>query len=205
MTPAGGVRRYATELFAAIQVASPETELVAIGGHAVPAGVLRTRAASLVPTNLGWCAAGLPLAARRAAFDVFHAPAYTGPLWGVHPLVITIHDVSYARRPEWSPHPRGRGPASAGVLSRVRASCRSRPHRFDVFEIRDHRGLRHRRGPHRCRPPRCQSTVLPGRLSGARALRPPRRRPASAPEPGHAARGCRRPGPPRAPPGRLCN
>ena len=110
MTPAGGVRRYATELFAAIQAASPETELIAIGGSAAPAGVSRVAAISPVPTNLGWCAAGLPLAARRTAFDVFHAPAYTGPLWGVHPLVITIHDVSYARRPEWSPHPGGVGP-----------------------------------------------------------------------------------------------
>jgi O-antigen biosynthesis alpha-1,3-rhamnosyltransferase len=33
---------------------------------------------------------------------VFHAPAYTAPLWGVHPQVLTIHDVSYERRPEWN-------------------------------------------------------------------------------------------------------
>jgi alpha-1,3-rhamnosyl/mannosyltransferase len=48
-------------------------------------------------------AASLPLAA-RGAFDVFHAPAYQAPLWGVHPLVLTIHDVSYARHPEWHPY-----------------------------------------------------------------------------------------------------
>jgi glycosyltransferase involved in cell wall biosynthesis len=35
---------------------------------------------------------------------VFHAPAYGAPLWGVRPLVVTLHDVSYARAPEWYPH-----------------------------------------------------------------------------------------------------
>lgn len=35
---------------------------------------------------------------------MFHAPAYTAPLWGVHPLVVTIHDVSYERHPEWYPY-----------------------------------------------------------------------------------------------------
>ena len=33
--------------------------------------------------------------------DVFHAPAYTAPLWGVHPQAVTIHDVSPVRKPEW--------------------------------------------------------------------------------------------------------
>ena len=54
------------------------------------------------PTNLGWMVASIPLAARSAALDVYHAPAYTAPLWGVHPQVLTIHDVSYERRPEWN-------------------------------------------------------------------------------------------------------
>lgn len=61
-------------------------------------------AKSLLPTNLGWSFDGLPRAARRTAFDVFHAPAYTAPQWGVHPLVVTIHDVSYERHPEWYPY-----------------------------------------------------------------------------------------------------
>src|SRR5262249_9084730 len=39
-----------------------------------------------------------------SGIDVFHAPAYQAPLWGVHPLVLTIHDVSYARHPEWHPY-----------------------------------------------------------------------------------------------------
>ena len=104
-SPAGGVRRYANELFGAIRAIAPNTVLLAVGGTAIPAGILHQPASSLLPTNLGWAIGGLPLAARRARFDVFHALAYTAPLWGVRPLVLTIHDVSYARRPEWSPHP----------------------------------------------------------------------------------------------------
>jgi glycosyltransferase involved in cell wall biosynthesis len=38
--------------------------------------------------------------------DVLHAPAYTAPLWGRVPVVLTIHDVSYARHPEWYPYRR---------------------------------------------------------------------------------------------------
>ena len=110
-SPAGGVRRYATELFAALRRVAPALDIVAIGGTAVPTNLAHAAAGASLPTNLGWCTTGLPLGARQSGFDVFHAPAYTAPLWGVRPLVVTIHDVSYARRPEWSPHPGGIGPA----------------------------------------------------------------------------------------------
>lgn len=58
------------------------------------------------PTNLGWAAVGLPRAARRAAVDLIHAPAYTAPLSSAVPTVLTIHDVSYERHPEWYPYRR---------------------------------------------------------------------------------------------------
>ena len=106
-SPAGGVRRYVTELVTAIGRVDPAIDLVAVGASTetqLPANVGRVPAAWSAPTNLGWAATGLPIALRRTAFDVFHAPAYTAPLWGVAPLVVTIHDVSYARRPEWYPH-----------------------------------------------------------------------------------------------------
>jgi glycosyltransferase involved in cell wall biosynthesis len=103
-SPAGGVRRYVSELYSAIAEHHPDIEVVAIGAPPdadVPAGIRRRHAMSF-PTNLGWMAASIPLAARGAALDVYHAPAYTAPLWGVHPQVLTIHDVSYERRPEWN-------------------------------------------------------------------------------------------------------
>jgi len=49
---------------------------------------------------------GLPWAARRGRVDVIHAPAYTSPFWAPAPVVLTIHDVSYERHPEWYPYRR---------------------------------------------------------------------------------------------------
>ncbi len=49
---------------------------------------------------------GLPRAAARARVDLIHAPAYTAPFWARVPVVLTIHDVSYARHPEWYPYRR---------------------------------------------------------------------------------------------------
>jgi glycosyltransferase involved in cell wall biosynthesis len=48
-----------------------------------------------------WEQAVLPLLARGA--DVLFAPAYTSPLVAGVPVVLTIHDVSFAAHPEWFP------------------------------------------------------------------------------------------------------
>ena len=104
-SPAGGVRRYVAELYGALaRAAAADVDVVAIGAPAdvaLPPNVTR-RSATAFPTNLGWTAVSLPLAIRGAGLDVFHAPAYTAPLWGVHPQAVTIHDVSYERKPEWN-------------------------------------------------------------------------------------------------------
>ena len=107
-SPAGGVRRYTRELFRAVAT-DADVDAVAIGGDAtvaVPAGVTVAPARSLAPTNLGWTALSLPMAARRAAVDLYHGPAYTAPPWGLRPVVLTIHHCSYARHPEWYPYRR---------------------------------------------------------------------------------------------------
>ena len=103
---AGGVRRYVNELTCACLQIAPDVEFVAIGAGegSLPSALTDFPARSWLPTNLGWCLDGLPRASRRARLDLFHAPAYTAPLWGVRPLVVTIHDVSYERRPEWYPY-----------------------------------------------------------------------------------------------------
>lgn len=103
-SPAGGVRRYVWEIYGALPTVAPDVDAVAIGASPadpLPASVIPYPARSF-PTNLGWMAATIPLAARRAGLDLYHAPAYTAPLWGVHPQVVTIHDVSYERKPEWN-------------------------------------------------------------------------------------------------------
>jgi glycosyltransferase involved in cell wall biosynthesis len=106
-SPAAGVRRYIASLLPALNELG-EVDLAALGGNAdlVPDGVTYVAEPPHPPTNLGWSLVGLPLAAARANVDVVHAPAYTAPLWGTPPVVLTIHDVSYARNPEWYPYRR---------------------------------------------------------------------------------------------------
>ena len=107
-SPAAGVRRYVSSLVPALKAADESLELVALGGSrdAVPANVAYIDESWHPPTNLGWSAVGLPRAAARAGVDVIHAPAYTAPLWSRVPVVLTIHDVSYERHPEWYPYQR---------------------------------------------------------------------------------------------------
>lgn len=109
-SPAAGVRRYVTELGAALVALGEPVEMVALGGSpdAIPAGLGHVGEPWHPPTNLGWTVAGLPRAASRAGVDLIHAPAYTAPLWGAVPTVLTIHDVSYERHPEWYPYRRDR-------------------------------------------------------------------------------------------------
>jgi glycosyltransferase involved in cell wall biosynthesis len=91
-----------------LQAADPSLELVALGGDrdAIPADLEHVSEPWHLPTNLGWSAMGLPRAAATARVDVIHAPAYTAPLWSSAPVVLTIHDVSYERHPEWYPYQR---------------------------------------------------------------------------------------------------
>jgi glycosyltransferase involved in cell wall biosynthesis len=103
------VRRYARELLKSLAALDEPLEIVALGGRDtshLPSGVGWIEEPAHPPTNLGWMLVGLPRAARRARVDVVHAPAYTAPLAGAGPVVLTIHDVSYARHPEWYPYRR---------------------------------------------------------------------------------------------------
>jgi glycosyltransferase involved in cell wall biosynthesis len=106
-SPAAGVRRYLAGLTPAL-AASGEVDLVALGGEAgaIPDGLERVPEPAHPPTNAGWAVIGLPRAAARARVDLIHAPAYTGPLHARVPIVLTVHDVSYERHPEWYPYRR---------------------------------------------------------------------------------------------------
>ena len=108
-SPAPGIRRYAGGLVRALTRLGEPLEIVALGGRGgseLPAGVTHVAEPAHPPTNLGWTLVGLPLAARRASVDVLHAPAYTAPPWSPAPIVLTIHDVSYERHPQWYPYRR---------------------------------------------------------------------------------------------------
>lgn len=112
VSPAAGVRRYVTELTRGLLALDAPLELAALGGppaDRLPAGLDRVPEPLHPPTNLGWTLAGVPRAARRGRVDLIHAPAYTAPLRAAVPVVVTIHDVSYERHPEWYPYRRDRG------------------------------------------------------------------------------------------------
>jgi glycosyltransferase involved in cell wall biosynthesis len=105
-SPAAGVRRYVQELTGAL-AATSDVELVAIGApqhQHLPEHVVVAHEGWSPPTNLGRHLVGLPMGIERASVDLFHAPAYTAPLWGATSIVLTVQDVSYARRPEWYPY-----------------------------------------------------------------------------------------------------
>ena len=107
-SPAAGVRRYVGSLVPALLALGEPLEMVALGGQPelLPPGVAHEAEPLHPPTNLGWTLVGLPRAARRAGVDVIHAPAYTAPWVAPAPVVVSIHDVSYARHPEWYPYRR---------------------------------------------------------------------------------------------------
>ena len=108
-SPAAGVRRYTRSLLDALVSLPDAPEMVILGGDPdapLPRGLHRVDEPWHPPTNAGWMLVGLPQAARRAGVDVLHAPAYTAPFWSGIPTVLTIHDVSYARHPEWFPYRR---------------------------------------------------------------------------------------------------
>lgn len=104
-SPAGGVRRYVTELFGALAAAHQDVRWVGIGAPpaSCPPGIEALPVSWSAPTNLGWMATGLPRATRRLRPALLHAPAYASPLAPGCPVVLTLHDVSYARHPEWYP------------------------------------------------------------------------------------------------------
>jgi glycosyltransferase involved in cell wall biosynthesis len=108
-SPAAGVRRYVNGLTRALLALGEPLSVVALGGQdssLLPPGVGHVAESWHPPTNLGWTLVGLPHAAWRAAVDVIHAPSYTAPFWSPVPVVLTIHDVSYERHPQWYPYKR---------------------------------------------------------------------------------------------------
>lgn len=103
------MRRYIHGLVSGLLALDDAPEIVILGGldpRLWPAGLRHVVEPWSPPTNLGWMLVGLPAAARRASVDVIHAPAYTAPFWAPAPVVLTVHDVSYARHPEWYPYRR---------------------------------------------------------------------------------------------------
>jgi len=108
-SPAGGVRRYVSELYSALGRQGVGMAVDAIGAApdaSLPPVCRSVSEAWSPPTNLGRHAVGVPLTLARGAAAVYHAPAYVAPLWGRAPVVLSVHDIVYASRPEWYPYRR---------------------------------------------------------------------------------------------------
>jgi glycosyltransferase involved in cell wall biosynthesis len=85
-----GVGRYLSELLAAWNAmpAASAHDFVLLAPRNGEAGTL-------------WEQGTLPGLVRRAGAHVLFAPGYTGPLRSPVPMVVAIHDVSFAAHPEW--------------------------------------------------------------------------------------------------------
>ena len=108
-SPAGGVRRYVSELYSALGALDARLHVDAVGasqGEPLPPSCHPRPEWPSPPTNLGRHSAGLPLALATGHYAVYHAPAYVAPTWGRVPVVLSVHDISYASRPEWYPYRR---------------------------------------------------------------------------------------------------
>lgn len=141
-SPAAGIRRYADGLASAL-VAQGDLRVTILGGSEahVPPGAAYVPEGWHPPGNPGWVWWGLPRAAAAAGVDVLHAPAYTAPALASMPVVLTVHDVSYARHPEWYPHRRDAVRRAYYRISASRASAVITPSQFSASEIQAAYGL----------------------------------------------------------------
>jgi len=71
-------------------------------GNGGPAQVVTTRFPTRSPVlKVVWEQMLLPTLARRFRLDLLHIPLYVAPRWGPTPFVLTVHDLSFLRFPEW--------------------------------------------------------------------------------------------------------
>jgi glycosyltransferase involved in cell wall biosynthesis len=68
--------------------------------HSLPS-TLRVTTVTTAGGGTIWEQRALPRLAQHAGADVLFAPAYTSPIRCPIPVVLTIHDVSFAAHPEW--------------------------------------------------------------------------------------------------------
>jgi glycosyltransferase involved in cell wall biosynthesis len=143
-SPAAGVRRYTNELLRALAGLGEPLDLVILGGDPsapAPEGAERISEPLHLPTNAGWTLLGLPQAMRRGRVDLLHAPSYTAPFWAPAPVVVTVHDVSYARRPEFFPYRRDAVRRAFYRWSAVGATLVVTDSTFSASEIRAAYGI----------------------------------------------------------------
>ena len=106
----GGLRRYAEELSLALAREFPDDDFTLISDQAFHISAdfpsnLRNGGGARNALERKWWLAGAALATKRHNADVFHGTNFEVPLLHLRPSVMTIHDLSPWKNPEW--HPRG--------------------------------------------------------------------------------------------------
>ena len=100
-----GVGRYLSQILAAWEqlpgASAHEFVLCAPEPIELPTRGLRISVESAPGRGTAWEQFVLPRLVRSVSADVLFAPAYTAPLRCPVPVVLTIHDVSFASHPEW--------------------------------------------------------------------------------------------------------
>lgn len=142
-----GVGRYLAELLTAWndigEAQAHEFVLCAPEAVAAPRTPrLRVSQATRGGSGTLWEQVSLPRLLRQVSADVLFAPGYSAPLLARVPVVVTIHDVSFAAHPEWF---RAREGMRRRVLVRLaaRRACRVLTvSEFSSREIARHLGVR---------------------------------------------------------------
>jgi glycosyltransferase involved in cell wall biosynthesis len=92
-----------------------------------------------------WEQLALPRLVRQARADVLFSPGYTGPLRCSVPLVLAIHDVSFAARPEWFTWKEGLRRRTLTRMAARRAARVVTISEFSKREIVEHLGIEARK------------------------------------------------------------
>lgn len=95
-----GFTTYVGNLLAALRRRYPDSEFLE--------WPCRYHAGWRMPHQLWWDQGRIPWRALRGGVDLIHSPAFSGALCRTQPLVLTVHDLLYARHPEWLPTGRAR-------------------------------------------------------------------------------------------------
>jgi alpha-1,3-rhamnosyl/mannosyltransferase len=131
-----GVGRYAASLIEHLVAEEPDLRVVLVADGDIPelpgaaSGRVELVRRPAGTNNLYWSNVQLRRGLRGRTIDLFHSPGYTLPIGLSMPSIVSLHDVSYAARPEWYPH-------RSGPLRRAwyRASARRADHVLTISEF----------------------------------------------------------------------
>lgn len=126
-----GVGRYLSEILAAWK------QLPAAASHEV----ILCAPGPLEGRGTTWEQLTLPRLVREAHADVLFSPGYTGPVFSPVPIVVAMHDVSFAAHPEWFGWKEGLRRRTLAKLTARRACRVVTISEFSKREIVEHLGI----------------------------------------------------------------